>query len=205
MAVQVNLEDKIPFVDAECSCDGSVSSIGTGSLLGHSTTSEEFISENSKANGQHERLWEYRQPVKQDLMTDDQQSLNNILDTVSSSRDSLDGPAPTKAMMTDSPTSCKIIHDDYEKMPRPSSLSIMEGKVKKLEISARSQEPTPPGGYVSLMSAYTSLSEQQVTPDSHCNMILFVLFMQQEVEKLMVSAAFFLSLFVCFTHSRHNN
>lgn len=160
MAVQVNLEDKIPFVDAEGSCDGSVSSIGTGSLLGHSTTSEEFISESSKTKGSNERLWRYQQPVvKQALQTDDQHSLNNILDTVSSSRDSLDGTV-SKDMNNASPasSSCKIVIKDYEKVSsmRPTSLTLVEGKGKK---EPRSQLTTP-GGYVSLMSAYTSLSEQ---------------------------------------------
>lgn len=141
MAVQVKLEDQIPFVDAEVgSCDGSVSSVGTGSLLGHSSTSsEEFASKNDS----NEQLWKKSAP------NEDQDSLNNILDTVSSSL-SLDGG------VKDEPP-CKTI-SDYDtidgcqsKSSRPTSMSLQNRKKK--DSSTLLSQP-------SLMTAYTLLSEQ---------------------------------------------
>lgn len=144
LTVQLKLEDQIPFVDAEGSCDGSISSQGTGSILGHSTTSEEFLDRSSR-----ERLWKSH--------TDDRHSLNNILDTVSSSQtrltdadysvDKLEGcliddcslemELPTITVDEPDSTPCKDVNST-----RPTTLHLQKG------------------GYVTLSSAYTSLSQQ---------------------------------------------
>ena len=163
LAIQLKLEDQIPFVDAEGSCDGSISSVGTGSILGHSTTSEEYLDKNAS----EERLWKFHQSSHQDSsMMGDHHSLNNILDTVSSSQtrltdldyssvDKLDG-----SLMNHSHESVKIeiledsvaANDDSEEPPassklaRPTTLSLDGNK----------------GGYVSLTSAYASLVSEQV-------------------------------------------
>jgi hypothetical protein len=166
LAIQLKLEDQIPFVDAEGSCDGSISSVGTGSILGHSTTSEEYLDKNES----QERLWKFHQG-HQDSSMGDHHSLNNILDTVSSSQtrltdldyssvDQLDGPHLNnshesikidslleKTVIDDEPVQdeCKTPSKNVTKLARPSTL-ILEKDVK--------------GGFVSLASAYASLSEQ---------------------------------------------
>lgn len=174
LAIQLKLEDQIPFVDAEGSCDGSISSIGTGSILGHSTTSEEYLEKNES----QERLWKFH-PNHQDSMGD-HHSLNNILDTVSSSQtrltdldyssvDKLDG-----SLMDNCQESVKIHLDETAPVNGESGLLLDDDSscltaVKNTSISSQLVRPTslslessraPKGGYVSLTSAYASLIEQ---------------------------------------------
>lgn len=129
VAVQVKLEDQIPFVDAEGSCDGSVSSIGTGSLLGHSSTSDEFVSSENKS-----RL----QPPWR-MQVEDQDSLNNILDTVPSSSS----------------------HDDLSLEESDSCNKINYDTVDGSKVIPKKKDLFR-AGCVSLMTAYTSLSEQVI-------------------------------------------
>lgn len=166
LAIQLKLEDQIPFVDAEGSCDGSISSVGTGSILGHSTTSEEYLDKNSS----QERLWKYHQN-HQDSSMGDHHSLNNILDTVTSSHtrltdldycsvDQLNGSHMNNShesikieshldtvVTIDEPMKdeCKTPSNNGAKHARPNTLIL--GKDVK-------------GGFVSLTSAYASLTEQ---------------------------------------------
>lgn len=165
LAIQLKLEDQIPFVDAEGSCDGSISSVGTGSILGHSTTSEEYLDK----HGSRERLWKFHQ-THQDSLMGDHHSLNNILDTVTTSSqtrlmdldycsiDQLDGPHIShesikneshldKSVTIDEPTTDKCI--------TPSKSIIKHARPNTL-ILAKDVE----GGFVSLTSAYASLTEQ---------------------------------------------
>ena len=72
ISLQLSRDDQIPFVDADESCDGSVSSEGTGSVLGHSTSEEDL----SHTNTDLQHHWK--------LEMGDHHSLNNMLDTVSS-------------------------------------------------------------------------------------------------------------------------
>ncbi len=164
LAIQLKLEDQIPFVDAEGSCDGSISSVGTGSILGHSTTSEEYLEKNES----QERLWKFHQS-HQDSMGD-HHSLNNILDTVSSSQtrltdldyssvDKLDG-----SLMNHSHESVKI-----ESLPNEESI-LEECQTPATKHATKLARPTTlgldkdanKGGYVSLTSAYASLVSEQV-------------------------------------------
>lgn len=164
LAIQLKLEDKIPFVDAEGSCDGSVSSVGTGSILGHSTTSEEYMEKNESQEG----LWKFHQNQQDSL--EDHHSLNNILDTVSSSQskltdldyssaDKLDGllmsnsheSVNTESNLDDTINGASMLLDECQspvttKVARPTTLAL--------------EKDTKAGGYVSLSSAYASLSEQ---------------------------------------------
>lgn len=138
-SIQLKVEDQIPFADG--SCDGSVSSVGTGSVLGHSTTSEEF----QEKNGSDERLCWNKYASR------DQHSLNNILDTVSSSQTDV-------SLVDEHHRALEIVQ--YETAPvmkaiRPTSLC-----VDAIEDSPR--RGTPSKGYVSLMSAYTSVVNEQV-------------------------------------------
>ena len=171
----VKLEtDQIPFVDDEdCCCDGSVSSIGTGSLLANST-SEEYLEKNAS----EERLWKFGSQ-NPSLNTGDGHSLNNILDSVSqnhldySIEDDITSSNQQLALRNKKESTVAM----RAQLPVPdnNSISIVISEPDGPDSSSNvisMQQPSRPRtlsfgqrnelkqGQVSLLSAYTSLSEQ---------------------------------------------
>lgn len=85
ISMQFQLEDQIPFVDAEEYCDGSMSSDGTGSVFGHLSSEED--ERLARAGQDATQNWQYHENP---MFLGDRQSLNNILDTVSTQVQSVD-------------------------------------------------------------------------------------------------------------------
>ena len=163
LPILLTVNDPIPFVDAEGSCDGSVSSVGTGSILGHSS-SEEDLSNNTPANAG--LPWKFRQ-FNESQGSVDHESLNNMLDTVSSEThlpdlDYVSGDESllkteefaseeaTEYETLDSAVNYQSIDtiDNGKKLVRPTSLKFSTDSLKKCR------------GITTLMSAYSALSDQ---------------------------------------------
>ena len=161
--VLLTVNDPIPFVDAEGSCDGSVSSVGTGSILGHSS-SEEDVSNHTSANA--DLPWKLCQ-FNEFRGSADHDSLNNMLDTVSSESHlpDLDYVSGDELLLkTEEYVSEEVVEyetldrtvnyqsidtlDAGKKLVRPTSLKFSTDSLKKCR------------GINTLMSAYSALSDQ---------------------------------------------
>jgi len=162
ISLQLSVDDPlIPFVDADGSCDGSVSSIGTGSVLGHSTSEEEGLNDGHAAVDDGGQVpWKFGHTGEED-----HDSLNNMLDTVSSEthpadlvdRDYL---SVDRCFLT-SAESGSLDGDgaDYEtldavkKPVRPTTLRFCSDSMNKDYVKCHKIN--------SLMLAYSALSDQQ--------------------------------------------
>jgi len=163
LPILLTVNDPIPFVDAEGSCDGSVSSVGTGSILGH-TSSEEDVTNQTSANT--DLPWKFHEFNKSQGSVD-HDSLNNMLDTVSSETHlpDLDYVSADESLLKteefaseevaeyetlDSTVNYKGLDtlDTGKKPVRPTSLKFSTDSLKKCR------------GITTLMSAYSALSDQ---------------------------------------------
>lgn len=149
MAMQLELGDQIPYADG--SCDGSVSSIGTGSILGHSTSEEDLTAS-------RERLWKYRE--EQQSTQEDHHSLNNILDTVTSSNTKLADLEDDELVDKLDRSTCSSTD-----VIRKDAVAPRDADVVDLGSPTKATRPTSLSlakdlGCTSLASAYFSLSEQ---------------------------------------------
>jgi hypothetical protein len=179
----LKLEDQIPFVDDDGSlCD--VSSIGTGSLLGNST-SEEYLEKNAS----QEILWKKfhnknsNNSQNPSVNTGDAHSLNNILDSMCEAHLDYSIEDDNQLMLRNNEKELPATSPIRPQLPVPSStassnISIIisepdgPGITSSTNITSSMQQPSrprtlsleqrndPKQGYVSLLSAYTSLSEQ---------------------------------------------
>jgi hypothetical protein len=182
----LKLEDQIPFVDDDGSlCD--VSSIGTGSLLGNST-SEEYLEKNTS----QEILWTKFQKKNSNnsqnpsVNTGDGHSLNNILDSmceISSTQTHYSIEDDNQLMVRNNEKELPATSPIRPQLPVPSStassnISIIISEpdgpaiTSSTNTTSSMQQPSrprtlsleqrndPKQSYVSLLSAYTSLSEQ---------------------------------------------
>jgi len=187
--------DRIPFVDDEDVSLCDVSSIGTGSLLGNST-SEEYLEKNASQEILWNKFHNKNSSSSQNpsINTGDGHSLNNILDSmcqVSSSQTHLadccsieDDNQLMMLSLSNKKKELPVTSPSRPQLPVPSSsavgsnISIIISKpdgpdiTSPLTLTSNMQQPSRPRtlsleqrndlkqGYVSLLSAYTSLSEQ---------------------------------------------
>ena len=184
--------DRIPFVDDEDVSLCDVSSIGTGSLLGNST-SEEYLEKNASQEILWNKFHNKNSSSSQNpsINTGDGHSLNNILDSmcqVSLSQTHLDccsieDDNQLMLSLSNKKKEPPVTSPNRPQLPVPSSavssnISIIisepdgPGITSPPTVTSSMQQPSRPRtlsleqrndlkqGYVSLLSAYTSLSEQ---------------------------------------------
>ena len=174
ISLQLKLEDKkIPFADdAEGSCDGSISSVGTGSVLGHSSSEDDLLQSKEDNMSKH---WQFIENPSNTMFLGDQHSLNNILDSVSTQVQSvdIDSLSLENLCMKESPSIDDLSSNSISLKKASSILSEQVMEVERnVETSYVCPRPVRPTSlhlqkdaknlqsFTTLTSAYETLSEQ---------------------------------------------